>query len=1256
MSAMGTEWRPGEWRADTGTFALIKRVVKTLWVARRIHVSVKRLEKELEEESNSDDNDRDTRWEELHRKNAKRAFRHIMKYKGFLAKIGQGISAKDGGVPMPYREEMKALQDNLPVSRKEEVEQAIKSELGASLDDLFDEFDFKPLASASVGQAHRAILKSTGYTVCVKVQHKGVEQMMNVDLRCAEFIAKKAVKLHKEAPDVTPIIREWRRASKDEVDFSCEARMAKKAAECLKSRGAILSSPSPMIELCSRRVLTMEFIKGWKVTDMDRYPAGSNLQQVATDIIEGFATLVFEEGIVHGDPHPGNIFVEQMPDGGLRPVLLDWGINKELNNDERLQAARWVIATLSQDRTMFMTVGRALGYKLSEDFETDSLEDWLAGSLFMFRDTVPSTAEAFLYSLLGKYEDEARKKQEEEKRKRAEEERGRTRDSKDANKGFLCGGPRQKTKKKENKKSVEQIPGVLLFLMRAMGLLQGLCSTLQVTINFAGPFLRHARALAADAAASDLVRKPIAIPGATLQNAILAKLEAFAESQAIVGAQVVVIKDSENENAPDSWSCNLAYGHADWSTAPVRDDTLMPLLEVSRLVLVVCLFSALSRPSSTGARIGIDTPLWQVWPQFGQHGTQSITIRQLLSQAAGMSRPFPRSKMDFKRFCNERRMEDIFVKSPQEPVHSEQACPILGVAVSALLKRITGHKTVAAAIDEILEPDGLNKDITYGGADSRMAWVVRRPMEMLSLPEVFEWLEKRQAKIECSQAQGYPEWVSWEELSIFSPACTDPLLLNHPDIRDGSCCTASRGLRASAASLCRFLRLGALGNGDEDNGACCTRPRLSGARGFLQEVTQRRRKLQICSLEEWEHLGRCLDIGTGLQVFRFSKRQPLSGQANSQENLYAGLSNEVTAYGYCDGATGSLCLKLPNATIAILLNGVQATGSDSRGPKPGFEILRVVADHFGLEPNWGFDAPDVPARTSMRITKKNENDDLKATLARLEEQLHQVTKGIENLRNGERSPSKTCSDLSSAGSTRVDSKYASYLGTWQCGAIEGIEDLLTLFEVPASLHFVAKQAKRTMSIEEVDDKINMATATSMAGRIVEETAITFEIGRPFQGEQQLGGAFEGKASWINDGSSEDGALLLEKKFVLDGLVIVLEEMFSINADRSLQVIASCNGIDNPGCTGGPLKCMMTFHSQDPRPQRIRRGVSTSTIRKDVQGQYPRQGFSRSLPRKLADYLRMACFLVPCGSPVCCVTVRNTRKSASQSQLFGTAAE
>eukprot|EP00435_Cladocopium_sp_Y103_P020679 s1269_g5.t1 len=243
----------------------------------------------------------DKRWNQLHRKNAKLVHQHILKYRGFLTKFGQAASTKAGSLPAPWVEELRDLQDELPISNYQDTE-------------------FPPDSKTCCQKIRNMRMLSTSFNinkeqgfdcgcgmplVCVKVQHHGVGSLMKTDLVTIEFIAAKMMKLHKGAPDFTDLIREWRRAAVEEVDFQLEAKNAMQASNALRRHSVDVTCPEPLLNLCSRRVLTMVFIEGWKITDLDRMPYGADREGLARNLVHAFALLVFQEGLIHGDPHPG---------------------------------------------------------------------------------------------------------------------------------------------------------------------------------------------------------------------------------------------------------------------------------------------------------------------------------------------------------------------------------------------------------------------------------------------------------------------------------------------------------------------------------------------------------------------------------------------------------------------------------------------------------------------------------------------------------------------------------------------------------------------------------------------------------------------------------------------------------------------------------------------------------------------------------------------------------------------------------------
>jgi len=918
--------------------------------------------------------------------------------------------------------------------------------------------------------------------------------------------------------------------------------------------------PLPIEGLCTRRVLTMEFIEGWKVTDVDKLPPGTDVAGLAKQILEAWSLLVFQEGLVHGDPHPGNIFVESCKDGGVRPVLLDWGITKELTPEERLHVARWMIATLSSDRHMFLSATCALGFKVSDNLDMETLDGFMIGTIFVLRDSLPASAQAYLYEMFDQMgeEEKAReaKKKEEEQAKQAQS------DKRKKTSGGLC-STRKGKKKDEPKRMIESIPGVFLFLQRSISLLQGLCSSLNVTIPFAEPILRHAMARVAIESAAGSLRavtpsRSLAdkaggpssgtTQSSPLQDAVRVQLEALRNARRLVGAQVAVLRDD------GAWSCNLAFGSMGFINEPVSERTLMPLLDAGTSALVLCLFKALANPTPSGARVGLETPVWQVWPEFAQHGKKGVTLRHLMQHAARLSRPFQRQKMCVKRFCNERRMEEMLAAAPQDDRGDDFPSDALASAVAAVLRRLTGHASVADALQSILKPLGLQDDIVFAAEqEDRMAWVVRQPVEGLPLPRIFAHLEQEHSKRQAAETNEELPWLSWQDLEDTFPACADPLLPNRPDLRCGESLSSARGLRGSAEALCRLF--------------AASIPQAE----LLRRAVSTRRRLKVESLSEWEHCSRCLDAGIGWQLFRF---RYLHGSHKAGE--------EVVGYGHSDASTGSFALRLPDASVVVLLNRVSALDEDPQ--HIGFDILSSIAEQLGLQPVWHSEVPDVPAKPVRRkkTSAGNEMQELQAAMTRMEERLQKLTEEMQGMLNGGQG------GLSMSKDAQLCSRPGSELcGLWRSAEIDGLETLLRIFQVPETFHFLAKQAKRTLSIDVRGSQVVISTATTMASRTVDETALAFKVGEPFAGEQKLGGAFHGQASWLKCEEAEEvHTLMVEKTFSLDGNDVVLEERYALVAGGRLQVVTVCKGLDTATdlkVAGGQLHATMWFDRQGGAP-------------------------------------------------------------------------
>jgi len=246
-------------------------------------------------------------------------------------KFGQILSTRAYLLPSDYGAELAKLQDQVSPFAFEEVERIITTDLGGSLSSLFKEFDREPLASASIAQVHMATLAG-GERVCVKVQRPGVREAFAIDTMILRDLASLLETYVPESRRYDPsgIVSEFERTSRREVDFSVEASHIAAFAK------NFAGDPEVQIlqvykALSTSRVLTTEFIDGIKISEIDRLKAASlNTAEIARAGARAVLRQIFEFGLFHADPHPGNLFVTR--DGKIAPV--DFGIVGRLTKRE----------------------------------------------------------------------------------------------------------------------------------------------------------------------------------------------------------------------------------------------------------------------------------------------------------------------------------------------------------------------------------------------------------------------------------------------------------------------------------------------------------------------------------------------------------------------------------------------------------------------------------------------------------------------------------------------------------------------------------------------------------------------------------------------------------------------------------------------------------------------------------------------------------------------------------------------------------
>ncbi|HSJ59471.1 MAG TPA: AarF/ABC1/UbiB kinase family protein [Anaerolineae bacterium] len=260
-------------------------------------------------------------------------------------KLGQFLSGRADLLPPEYIAELTKLLDAAPPVSFDEVREVIEEELGASIEILFDSIEEVPIASASIGQVHRAVLPG-GDTVIVKVQRPGIGDEVDADLdllvRQARFLER-----HSEAmrdQNVAGIAEGLAQSVRAELDYRREGRNAE------RMRANVADDPRFIVpcvfwNLTTQRVITMEYLAGIQFNQIGRlHEAGYNLASVAEVAIEGYLEQIFVDGFFHADPHPANLLVV-----GKQVGLLDFGNMGHLTEGQKRQLGDLFIAILDED-------------------------------------------------------------------------------------------------------------------------------------------------------------------------------------------------------------------------------------------------------------------------------------------------------------------------------------------------------------------------------------------------------------------------------------------------------------------------------------------------------------------------------------------------------------------------------------------------------------------------------------------------------------------------------------------------------------------------------------------------------------------------------------------------------------------------------------------------------------------------------------------------------------------------------------------
>ncbi|PWH86605.1 ABC1 kinase family protein [Brumimicrobium oceani] len=261
-------------------------------------------------------------------------------------KLGQLLSTRPDLLPPQFMEALATLQDDVDEVDYKIIEEIFKDEVGMRISKAYKFFDPKPMASASIGQVHKAIMHS-GETVAVKIQRPGIRKRFIEDLDTLMDISEKAESVSEVARNfgVHNVIEELRYILLKELDYTLEAQNLITLKENLKDF-KLLFIPAPIMDYCSSRVLTMEFVEGGKITKVSPLKLMDlDLVPLVDDLIKGYLKQIIIDGIAHADPHPGNVYLT--PENKI--ALMDAGMVARFSNEMQETVLKLIIGLSNYD-------------------------------------------------------------------------------------------------------------------------------------------------------------------------------------------------------------------------------------------------------------------------------------------------------------------------------------------------------------------------------------------------------------------------------------------------------------------------------------------------------------------------------------------------------------------------------------------------------------------------------------------------------------------------------------------------------------------------------------------------------------------------------------------------------------------------------------------------------------------------------------------------------------------------------------------
>ena len=605
--------------------------------------------------------------------------RCIYRWGGFWTKAGQYMSARADVTPSAYVRELSSLQDGtksadfkiVRISVERALHEIYPEKENICIEDVFSFFDPVALASASIAQVHRATLKDDGRDVVVKLRHVGIAEIMRLDMTALLHICRLIAWFEPEF-NFQPMMTEWTKASLKELDFRHESVSLMEVSRGLAGEGGdgaasppvhlqdLIVVPRSLEPFTTDNMLVLEFSRGVSVGSpeiMERLNLVERTR-VLQLITEATAHTIFTIGVFNGDPHPGNILIElplteeekndeeneeneekgEKGENGDRrsrrseeskPVLLDFGLSKRLDEPLRLAFCRMITAAASLNLSSLIESFEDMGWIFDESNDSTETMDIMR---FFFRDTAPT--------------EEAKKELLEFNREMVKKGRAR--------------------KKEKLQAPVKAFPGDILFFVRALELLRGLCSKLQVrqspmTImsNSATTALRHATSVHDNRRLQHpevpwRTEWPLRTINASLQEEITLLVASLQREGLVSAIQVCVVHNGVVV-------VDVAVGPTDKLTSTegsinndIRSDSIFNSFSCTKALVATALHLLISE-----GKAAYDDKVSKHWPAFGGGGKSDITIEEMMSHRAGLHSLLPEN-LSLHMLCDWSRMCSFF--------------------------------------------------------------------------------------------------------------------------------------------------------------------------------------------------------------------------------------------------------------------------------------------------------------------------------------------------------------------------------------------------------------------------------------------------------------------------------------------------------------------------------------------------------------------------------------------------------------------